>query len=273
MGEPLSRYTTFRIGGPARCIYFPTHPDAMAEAIGRARTEGVPWFVLGGGSNVLFPDSGFPGIVICTRRLRGIEERGDGRIFALAGTPLPELASRGLGFLRGIPGTVGGGVVMNAGTHDGAMADRLVSVRVLGWDGVPRDIPASECGLSYRDSLLKRLGATVIGAEFLPKKSPKDSPFAGDPYRRRTQPLGLPSAGCAFKNPPDAPPAGWLIDRAGLKGMRVGDAWVSTRHANFICNLGRATASQVLSLMERVRERVRRAFGVYLEPEIVIVWA
>lgn len=273
MGEPLSRYTTFRIGGPAWCIYFPTDPDALVEAVRRAREEGVPRFILGGGSNVLFSDRGFPGLVICTKRLRGLEERDGGRIFALAGTPIPELASRGLGFLQGIPGTVGGGVVMNAGTRNGAMADRLVSVKVLGWDGVPRDIPASECGLSYRDSALKRLGATVIGAEFSLGGSSGGSAFAGDHYRKRTQPLGLHSAGCVFKNPSDAPPAGWLIDRAGLKGLRVGDAWVSTRHANFICNLGRATASQVLTLMERVRDRVRRAFGVYLEPEIVIVWA
>ena len=271
-GEPLSRYTTFRIGGPAWCLFVPADRAAFAEAISRARAAGIPWFVLGGGSNVLFPDEGFPGLVIATRGLRALESDGT-RLFAEAGVPLPALASRGLSALAGIPGTVGGALIMNAGTRAGSISRYVRAVEVLGHDGRPRRLPAAECGFSYRSSRLKRLHLPVLGAEFA---TPGDAAISADELlqrRRKSQPLGLPSAGCVFRNPPDAPPAGWLIDRAGFKGMRLGDALVSPVHANFICNLGRARAADVLALIERIREGVRHLFGVLLEPEIEIVWA
>jgi len=269
--EPLCRHTTFRIGGPAWCFFVPRERSAFVEAISRARAEGIPWFVLGGGSNVLFPDEGFPGLVIATKGLRSLEPDGP-RIFAEAGVPLPALVSRGFPALAGIPGTVGGAVVMNAGTRAGSISRHVLAVEVLGHDGLLHRIPAAECGFSYRSSRLKRLHLPVVGVELA---APVDEgPSAAELLRRRrgSQPVGLPSAGCVFRNPPDAPPAGWLIDRAGFKGARLGDALVSPVHANFICNLGRARASDVLSLIERIREGVRSLFGVLLEPEIEIVW-
>jgi len=268
--EGLSRHTTFRIGGPAWCLFFPRTVEAFVEAISRARREGIPWYVLGRGSNVLFPDSGFPGLVISTRELARIEVTGDG-VLAEAGASLAALVPLGYGALAGIPGTLGGAVVMNAGTRQGEVGEYVAAVGILGWDGVPRRIPASECGFAYRSSRLKRLGLPVLWVELSCPESRVDPSEAL--RARRHQPLGLPSAGCVFRNPPDAPPAGWLIERAGLKGKRVGDAFVSPKHANFICNLGRATAAEVLALMDLVRERVRRAFGVLLEPELEIVWA
>ncbi|NOX44341.1 MAG: UDP-N-acetylmuramate dehydrogenase [Caldiserica bacterium] len=270
-GEPLSRHTTFRIGGPAWCLFVPADRAAFVEAVSRARAEGIPWLALGGGSNVLFPDEGFPGLVIATRGLRALEADGT-HLFAEAGVPLPALASRGFPALAGIPGTVGGALVMNAGTSAGSISRYVRAVEVLGHDGIPRRLPATECGFSYRSSRLKRLHLPVLGAEFV---APGDETISAEEIlrkRRSTQPLGLPSAGCVFRNPPDAPPAGWLIDRAGFKGARHGDALVSPVHANFICNLGRARATDVLALIERIRDGVRRLFGVILEPEIEIVW-
>jgi UDP-N-acetylmuramate dehydrogenase len=269
-GEELSRHTTFRIGGPAWCLFFPTTVESFVEAISRARREGIPWYILGRGSNVLFPDTGFPGLVISTKSLVRIEATGDG-VVAEAGAPLAALVPLGYGALAGIPGTVGGAVAMNAGTRQGEVGEYVVAVGVLGRDGVPRRIPASACGFAYRSSRLKRLGLPVLWVELSRPESDVDP--AQVIRARYSQPVELPSAGCVFRNPPDAPPAGWLIERAGLKGKRIGDALVSPRHANFICNLGRAKAAEVLALMDLVRERVRRVFGVFLEPELEIVWA
>ncbi|MGY4706689.1 UDP-N-acetylmuramate dehydrogenase [Candidatus Bipolaricaulota sp. J31] len=269
--EPLCRHTTFRIGGPAWCFFAPYERAAFVEAISRARAEGIPWFVLGAGSNVLFPDEGFPGLVITTKGLRSLEAHGS-RIFAEAGVPLPTLVSRGFPVLAGIPGTVGGAVIMNAGTREGSISRYVLAVEVLGHDGFLHQIPAAECAFSYRTSRLKRLHLPVVGVELTPPGDERICTAELLRRRRRTQPMGLPSAGCVFRNPPDAPPAGWLIDRAGFKGVRHGDALVSPVHANFICNLGRARASDVLSLVERIREGVRNLFGILLEPEIEIVW-
>jgi len=268
-GESLLKYTTFRIGGPAWCMFFPYTREALVEAISRARREGIPWYVLGRGSNVLFPDTGFPGVVVSTLALRSLwKERGG--IVAEAGVPLARLVELGYGALAGIPGTVGGGVVMNAGTRHGSLGEHVLWVEVLDWDGTIRRIPAPDCGFAYRSSRLKRLGLPVVRVGLaLPHRRVDPREVLA---QRGTQPSGVPSAGCVFRNPPDAPPAGWLIDKAGLKGERVGDACISRAHANFICNLGRASAAEVLRLMGEVRERVRKLFGVILEPELEIVW-
>jgi UDP-N-acetylmuramate dehydrogenase len=242
------------------------------EAISRARGEGIPWFVLGGGSNVLFHDRGFPGLVIATKGLLSLQANEE-KFFAEAGVPLSALVSKGCSALAGIPGTVGGGLHMNAGTQAGSISRYVLSVEVLGHDGLPRRISVEECDFAYRSSRLQRLHLPVLGAEFTVPKVEATSTEELLWRRQSSQPVGLPSAGCIFRNPPNAPPAGWLIDRAGFKGARLGDALVSPKHANFICNLGRAKASEVLSLIERIREGVRRVFGVLLEPEIEIVWA
>jgi UDP-N-acetylmuramate dehydrogenase len=162
---------------------------------------------------------------------------------------------------------------MNAGTPKGTIGDRVALVSMLCPDGGLRAVPGEEGGFGYRDSLFRRLGIPVLGVALRPGVTPpgsREEPLAA---RRATQPLDLPSAGCVFKNPKDAPPAGWLIDRAGLKGARVGDAVVSPRHANFICNLGHARASEVLALVDRVRHCVVKAFGVWLELELDVVTA
>lgn len=284
-GEPLSRYTTFHIGGPAWALFQPAEPAALVEAVVRARAHGLPWRLLGLGSNVLFPDSGFPGLVILTTGLSDLSQ-AEGLIWAGAGVRLSRLVRMGFPYVAGIPGTVGGAVVMNAGTKEGAIGDRVALVLVLSPDGHLRVVPGEEGGFGYRDSLFRRLELPVLGVALRAGRMPallRPGSQAGQASslsfweslvaRQATQPLGLPSAGCVFKNPKDAPPAGWLIDRAGLKGARVGDAVVSPRHANFICNLGHARASEVLALIDRIRRCVVKTFGVWLELEIDVVTA
>lgn len=277
-GEPLSRYTTFHIGGPAWALFQPAEPAALVEAVVRARAHGLPWRLLGLGSNVLFPDSGFPGLCILTTGLSDLSQ-AEGLLWAGAGVRLSRLVRMGFPYLAGIPGTVGGAVVMNAGTKEGAIGDHVALVLVLSPDGHLRVVPGEEGGFGYRDSLFRRLGLPVLGAALRAGPTPPvgqaSSLLLGESLvaRQATQPLGLPSAGCVFKNPKDAPPAGWLIDRAGLKGARVGDAVVSPRHANFICNLGHARASEVLALIDHIQRRVVKTFGVWLELEIDVVTA
>lgn len=263
---PLRKLTTFRIGGPAWAVFSPRTPEALAEGVARARAAGIPWRLLGRGSNVLFPDSGFPGVVISTTGLGAISQE-EGRIVAEAGAPLARIWGRGFPFLTGIPGTVGGAIAMNAGTRAGEIGPWVDWVEVLLPDGRLARLPRGECGFSYRDSRIRRLGLPILRAALVPLSSaPALSPD------RACQPLSLPSAGCVFKNPRLAP-AGWLIDRAGLKGLRHGDAMVSPRHANFIVNLGRARASDVVALIDRVRERVYSVFHVWLELELELVVA
>ncbi|MFO8034789.1 MAG: UDP-N-acetylmuramate dehydrogenase [Candidatus Bipolaricaulota bacterium] len=267
--EPLARHTTFRIGGAATVMYWPTDSGALVEAARWAEESGVPWRVLGGGSNVLFLDRGFPGLVLSTRKLTRVElDRTELR--AQAGVPLAALVRCGVGSLAGIPGTVGGAVVMNAGTRHGCLGQYLRWVRALDGRGRLRKLGPAECELGNRDSALRRLGWPVLSAGFRHGEGSVD-PRRVLEERGVSQPGGLPSAGCVFRNPPDGPPAGWLIERAGLKGVRVGDAVVSEVHANFICNAGQARASDVLALIERVRCRVQQAFGIWLSLELDVI--
>ncbi len=269
-GEPLERYTTLKVGGPAWCLYVPSSREALQEAIRRARRAGIPWKVIGKGSNLVFPDTGFPGLVIATTALKGLVAR-EGEIEVEAGVPLGTLVPLGFSSLAGIPGTLGGALAMNAGTRAGTIGEAVVWVEALDHSGHTVVLDRQECGFTYRDSALRRRGLVILAAGLLPRKGGPD-PGELLAHRRSTQPLSLPSAGCVFRNPPDAPPAGWLLDKAGLKGERVGDAMISRKHANFICNLGRAKAWEVLALMEIAREKVRRLFGVQLEPEVELVW-
>ncbi|MCD5408397.1 FAD-binding protein [Candidatus Bipolaricaulota bacterium] len=264
-GLPLARLTTFRIGGPAWAVFAPATPEALVEAVTLARTLGVPWKLLGRGSNVLFPDAGFPGLVLSTTRLNRLRRQG-GLLVAEAGVPLSKLAPRWFSALAGIPGTLGGGLAMNAGTRAGELGAQVAWVEVLLPDGEVARLSRSECGFAYRDSRLRRLGLPVLRAGLVPRAGP---PLEEVLVRRAGQP-SLPSAGCVFRNPREAP-AGWLIERAGLKGAREGGAMVSHRHANFIVNLGRATARDVLSLVDRIRARVACIFDVWLELELEIV--
>lgn len=266
--EPLAPHTTFRIGGRAFAMYQPPIEEALAEAVVRTRAHGYPWLMVGGGSKLLVPDRGFPGLVISTTGLRSWHQ-DEGVLGVEAGVPLSRVARWGAWTLAGIPGTVGGAVAMNAGTKDGAIAAQVDWVRALLPTGRVHTFSPEECRFAYRDSVFRRLRLPVLAVGL--RRQPGRDLALSLVERARSQPLEWPSAGCVFRNPPDGRSAGWLIDQCGLKGERVGDAVVSERHANFICNLGRARASDVLELVDQVQDRVATQFGVWLNLELEVV--
>jgi len=268
INEPLAPYTTFRIGGPVWVLFFPETVEALAEAVHRATAEKIPYRIIGGGAKVLFPDEGFPGLILHTAFLRRAITQEDG-LWVEPGFPISELVRRGLWVLAGIPGSAGGAVVMNAGTRYGSISSYVTSVQTLLPDGSLTSLPPEECRFSYRSSIFreKRLPVLGVGLRLPEEVRPVEGILA---ERRRTQPVGFPSAGCVFRNP-EGTSAGWLIDQAGLKGKRVGDAQISEKHANFIVNLGRARAAHVLSLIEAAQNAVRRIFGVTLTLELEVV--
>jgi UDP-N-acetylmuramate dehydrogenase len=276
----LHPLVSLRAGGPAR---FFAEPGDAAGAIALQRwagAEGIGWVCLGGGTNLLFPDPGYRGLVIRTTALRGVSVGGT-RITAAAGERLADVAQlaceRGLSGLEwacGIPGTVGGAIVMNAGTKEGETADRLIAATYVAAEGTIRRT-AAELGLAYRRSafLDGTLRGVLVEATFELAESTPDRTLGAArrilDERRRKFPRGA-TAGCTFRNPADGATAGELLDRAGCKGLRVGDAGVSDVHANFIVNDGSENAADVLELIETMKRRVMDAFGVELIEEIVI---
>lgn len=280
LDEPLARYVSFRIGGPADVLVLPptlAHLEAVVRWLYRC---GEPFVVLGRGSNVLIADRGVRGVVVKTGRGQA-RVRYDGvRVAVECGASLPHLSRRaserglaGLEFAAGIPGSVGGAVVMNAGAHGCSMADVVTEVRALTPEG-ERRWRGEELAFRYRESRFQREPGVVLEAELtLTRADPQETVARLEAWlstRAETQPLGPPSSGCVFRNPA-GDFAGRLIDAAGAKGLRVGPAVVSDRHANYILNLGGAQASDVLRLMDIVRARVRAAFGVELETEIKLL--
>jgi UDP-N-acetylmuramate dehydrogenase len=278
--EPLARHVTFRIGGPADVLVLPRTLADLARVAAWLAREGERAVVLGRGSNVLIADRGVRGVVVKTGRGQEGLRFEHPRLVAECGVSMPYLARQaalrglsGLEFAGGIPGSVGGAVVMNAGAHGRCTADVVRSVRVvrLGGETV---WPVSELAYAYRESRLQHEDAVVLEAEFalIPEDPARTVSRLDEWLRHRsdTQPLGPPSSGCVFRNPP-GDYAGRLIDHAGAKTMRVGGAVVSDRHANYILNLGGASASEVCALIERVRERVRARFGVALETEVKLL--
>ncbi|MEO8570887.1 MAG: UDP-N-acetylmuramate dehydrogenase [Chloroflexota bacterium] len=288
--EPLARFTTMRVGGPAD-LFATVHNAHEVRALVRfARTRGLPHFVLGRGSDLVIADAGIRGLVI---QVRAEGSRTDGpRYTADAGVQMARAATEtqkagltGLEFGLAIPGTVGGAVWANAGAHDADVAGVLESARVLAADGTEAIIPAAELGFSYRDSRFKSAGTdagaprdVVVEATFLLAVADPDTIRARldeiRHWRQAHQPLGLPSAGSVFRNPP-GDSAGRLIEAAGLKGTRIGGAVVSEKHANFIVNDQKGTATDVRRLAEHVRATVVAHHGVTLEFEIEFVgdWA
>lgn len=279
---PLAPLTTWRVGGPARFFYEPVGEEYL-EVVARAREHGIPIYVLGRGSNVLIDDSGLDGLVICTRRsLQKIEQVGD-LIVAEAGVALPTLSkfAAGLGFggyefLIGIPGTIGGGVVMNAGlTSQGVreMSDVLESVDVIDDQDNIITLNKDRLGFGYRTSALLDKDFFVIRARFR-VETPADREEIRArmarhlAVRRAKQPLSKWTAGSTFKQPPGGCSAGWYIDRAGLKGFQIGGARVSHKHANWIENCGNATARDIKALIEEIQLKVYHRFGVWLEREV-----
>lgn len=290
-GVPLGPLTTFRVGGPADVLIETESGEEIVVALGIRHAFAVPVTILGGGSNVIVSDLGIRGLVI---RPRGgsIAAMGDRLVRADAAVTLNGLVrwtiARGLGGLEawaGTPGTVGGAICGNAHWQRVNIGDLVERVRLARPDGTVSDVPAGEMAFEYDTSRVKRTGEVVVWAAF--RVTPGCAPAAlretarrSLAHRKRTQPLALPSAGCIFMNPdpardalPEGMPvsAGALIDRAGLKGARVGGACVSDVHANFIVNDRSATAGDIRALMERCRDGVRRTFGVDLRDEVVLL--
>jgi UDP-N-acetylmuramate dehydrogenase len=274
----LAEYTTLRVGGPARVLVTAERDEDLAAVGSVAAAAGVPWAVLGRGSNLLVADAGWPGIAVTLGRgFRGVAI-DDTRVRAGAAEPLPALAVRvadaglaGFAWASAVPGTLGGAVRMNAGAHGGEMADHLVEVDLVRLhDGTRETWPTAALGLSYRHSELPD-DAVVVGAVLeLAHGTAEDirAEIASiRAWRRTHQPLRLPNCGSVFTNPPGAS-AGALIDAAGLKGVRVGGARISELHANFIVTEPGATAGDVVALIDHARAVVAASAGVELVPEV-----
>ena len=288
-GMPLGKQTTMRVGGPADLFATAHNAFELRGLIRFARSRDLPLLLLGRGSNVVISDRGVPGLVV---HVRAEGSRIDGNAYvAEAGVPMARAATEtqkaglsGLEFGLAIPGTVGGAVWANAGAHGADVASILESADVLLADGSEVRLPAAELGLAYRESRFKHQpgdspAEVVIGARFRLQPASEDEIKARlddiRRWRQAHQPLGIPSAGSAFRNPVDGPSAGALIDAAGLKELQEGGATVSAKHANFIVNDRRGTAADVRRLMDRVRATILARNGVDLTPEIVFVgdWA
>jgi UDP-N-acetylmuramate dehydrogenase len=286
--EPLSRHTSFNIGGPADVLAYPANREELIKLLKEISRRRLNYFILGGGTNVLVRDGGFRGVVIALERMRAVrierEYRSLGGAFAVvyaeAGAPLPALhflaaeqGLTGLEFAAGIPGTVGGAVCMNAGTAAGEFGDIVESVTLISPAGEYIRKTREEMGFGYRVANIPE-GHLVIDARVVLRRGDKEQIKACVrgllDKRKQRQPMGYPSAGSVFKNPLDRS-AGKLIETAKLKGKTVGGAQVSDKHANFIVNLGKATARDVLALMEIIKQTVLDAHGVRLEPEIKII--
>lgn len=287
--EPMSRHTSFKVGGPAQVFARPRQIDDAVSLICWAREQGVPVFIMGDGTNLIVRDRGIDGIVLT---LSGImdepqwEEKDDNTVTIRthAGVKTRDLCKQawekgyaGLNFALGIPGTLGGNIAMNAGTQLGSMEQVLVHVGVISEKSEILTVERKDLRFGYRscewpDHLKNPV--IVRACLKLNKKEPETIENEARillKKRTKAQPIALPNAGCIFKNPPQADPAGKLIDMAGLKGLSVGDAKISEKHANFIVNTGQAKASDILTLIDKVRQTVSAHWGVTLETEVRIV--
>ena len=276
--EPMSRHTTFRIGGPADLFVCPEHTEQIVKILQLCKEAEVPYFVLGNGSNLLVSDAGYRGGILQLDQNYQACRREEERFTVKSGILLAKLAAAareasctGLEFASGIPGTVGGGVTMNAGAYGGEIKQRLVSARILTEDLEVRDIEAAGLNLGYRHSRIMEENWIVLGAVFrlMPGNGKEIEAKMTElrEQRQEKQPLEYPSAGSTFKRP-EGYFAGKLIMDAGLAGFSVGDAQVSEKHCGFVINRGQATAEQVAALIDTVREQVLQKFGVLLEPEV-----
>jgi len=286
LDEPMARHTTFGIGGPADCYAVATAEDHLLALTDIAQRHGAPVFVLGSGSNVLVGDDGIRGLVIENRHTLWEEpapqaggrlrlRAASGASFAVLARRLAQAGLAGLEWACGIPGTLGGAVVYNAGAYGGCLADVLLSVRVAN-GGRPTKIAASDLALGYRGSAFTRgilAGKLVLSADLLLQQGDAAALTQRiaelDARRLAAQPRGR-NAGSIFKNTPEQP-AWWLIDQVGLRGHRIGDAEISTRHTNFFVNRGRARAADIVALMDLARQRVEERFGLRLEAEVALV--
>ncbi len=282
--EPMSQHSSFRIGGPVRALAVPSDVTSLTKLCSVLKQNHIAPMMLGNGTNILFPDEGLDQVfLVSTEKLTKMFLLPDGALYAEAGVSLSKLASfaqqnglAGLEFASGIPGTVGGGTIMNAGAYGGELKDAIESVVCL---YVPDqrlyELTREQCAFAYRSSLFKKLGGClVLSVVFRLEKGDGETIAAKmrelNERRRDKQPLDLPSAGSAFKRP-EGYYAAALIDEAGLKGYTVGGAQVSEKHAGFVVNIGGATSHDVYDLMMHVRNTVYREKGVQMEPEIIIL--
>jgi UDP-N-acetylmuramate dehydrogenase len=279
--EPMARHTTWRVGGPADVFVVPHSLEELAGALQAAAELGMPWTVIGRGSNLLVLDGGIRGLVLkLAEPLAHITIDGNrlvagaGRSFVSAAHVAIRHGLSGLEFATGIPGSVGGAVMMNAGAHGGEVKDVLVWADVMDGAGQIRRMSNEDLRFAYRYSILKDQPGVVVAACFALRPGDRDEMLARvrawSQRRASTQPLSQPNCGSVFRNPPGTY-AGRLIEAAGLKGLRRGDAQISPKHANFIVNLGHARACDILWLIRRVQETVREQFGIELETEVRIM--
>ncbi|MFY9119969.1 MAG: UDP-N-acetylmuramate dehydrogenase [Syntrophomonadaceae bacterium] len=279
--EPLSLHTSFKVGGPADVMVFPQSIAEIQQLVRVCRQERIPFIVLGLGSNVLFPDRGFRGVVIkLGQALKGWHISGN-EIIAEAGIRLAYLSKKaaanslsGLEFAEGIPGSVGGAVIMNAGAYNGEMSQILSSVSALDRQGDLHTFQLEEMAFSYRSSIFQSGEWIVVSALMKLSSGKRDEiearmrEFAR--LRREKQPLDMPSAGSTFKRPSGVY-VGPLLEKMGLKGFKIGDAQVSTKHAGFIVNCGQATAQDILDLIKHIQQRALAEHNIRLEPEVRII--
>lgn len=279
--EPLSKHTSFRIGGPAEVMAFPKTEGELSEVLKVSKELDTQFVILGAGTNVLAPDEGVRGLVICLKDcMNGMEALEGNRIRVMSGVTMSraavyasKLGLSGMEFAHGIPGTVGGGVYMNAGAYGGEIGQICESATVMNRLGKMRTLSREEMGFSYRHSVLEKTGEIVISAVLQLTQDTPESVMKRMKEllskRSASQPLDLPSAGSAFKRPASGYAAA-LIDGAGLKGFQVGGAAISVKHAGFAVNLGGATAEEVKELLRQVSDRVFETSGIRLEPEVRI---
>ena len=276
--EPMSRHTTFRVGGPADFFVTPKAKEEVRDVIRICKEAGMPYYIIGNGSNLLVSDAGYRGVIVqIYKEMNEVKVEGD-LVKAQAGALLSGIAAKALGaelsgfeFASGIPGTIGGACVMNAGAYGGEMKDVLESVTVLTGEGKIIELGRNELELGYRTSVIAKKCYIVLGAVLKLERGDgeKIKTYMDELKEKRVtkQPLEYPSAGSTFKRP-EGYFAGKLIQDAGLSGFSVGDAQVSEKHCGFVINRGEATAADVADLIRKVQEQVYEKFQVKLEPEV-----
>ena len=293
--DPMCKHTSFKVGGPARYFAKAENAEDLKAAIKLAREKGLPYFVLGNGTNLLVSDNGYDGVVITLAGdFSAIEDLENGAFKVGAAVPLGRFARTTLkqGFagihkLAGIPGTLGGAIYMNAGAYGQEIGSCCTMVTVLDESGNVHEIPANDCGFGYRQSIFQKNKAIILSATFqLPAASAEGKTVADleaelaecMAKRKASQPLNRPNAGSTFKrldkgaaDTPTQIAPGYYIEQAGLKGQRIGGAEVSTLHANFIVNAGGATANDIKQLSEFVQQKVAKKFGIQLKREIMLL--
>lgn len=278
--EPMSRHTTFKIGGNADVFINAGSEEELLFCISAAKRAGIPYFICGKGSDLLVSDKGVEGAVICLEKMKGIDICGEfvtvkaGNSVQALCTALMREGLSGLEFAFGIPGTVGGAVYMNAGAYGGEIKDCIVSARYIDESGTVKEISREDMRLSYRESIFQENGGVILSAVFRLTRDESDRILArmNDYMSRRQakQPLELPSAGSVFRRP-EGNFAGTLIEKSGLKGSKCGGAMVSEKHAGFIVNTGGATSEDVKTLIDRIQKKVFEDSGIMLKREVIYI--